>query len=165
MDARDIYVDTLKESLVINGGLNSRQVHVALSQFETLAAKHGNEEAFKKVLGEFGNESVASALSRIREALEQANLRRMDVNPVTRLRSYINRVNQGIEKMEVELPWVNESQLSDHQKAELEIARSQRKNFKLKMPNFVRMVEREKNFCALAQVQGKAVKLDMDIRF
>lgn len=163
---KQLWANHLERCLVAGGGLSGEAVNTLVERFEATASKaQDHEQVFRSILDQFGNISVDVACASVREqiqrALEEANTHTVDCNPISRLRTAIRRFNRNVDKCAVEVTGIDESQLLEHQKTALLIARQQRQAIKVKVPECAR----EKTYTALAKTQGKVARITLDVKY
>lgn len=103
---RTHYRDYLSNALAGRGGLQPHQVNAVLTKYDTAVGKgHPVQQAFAELLESFGNEDVPTACNLLRSQLEKLNQSHegVDVNPVTKLRAYLDRHRANISKCAAEI--------------------------------------------------------------
>jgi len=165
MNTNDVYANRLKYCLAVNAGMNTDQVQTLVGRFyEAIAAQRSPELVFRNMIEDYGNESAEAAVKSIQSELERLNREHagVDTNAITRLRRYVKQFNEKVGKLDIEVSGIDESKLTDHQRAQLEIARRDRRNIALKLP---KVLTQEEKFVALADNGGKPVKLELTVRY
>lgn len=161
----ELYANRLKHCLAVNAGMNGEQVQAVVGKFhQAIAAQTAPDKAFKWALSEWGNEDVEQACASIQSELERLNREHagIEANPLARLRRYVRQFNDKVGKLDIEVSGIDESKLTDHQRAQLEVARRDRKNITLTLP---KVLTQEEKFVALAEHRGKPVKLELTVRY
>lgn len=157
MDEKQFYHEKLKEHLETTAGWKPSEVSSLLKQFSN--SNGTGEQIFEYLENQYG---MKLSRADIKSELERLNSQHGGINsdPKSRTKTYIDRYNAKLKKVEIEISDIETKNLLPHQLESIELARAERKNISLKMPEYAR---KNRLYVATAKHGNKNIKMELNV--